>query len=520
MTDRPGVVLGVLAADCAPVLLADADAGVIGAAHAGWKGALAASSTATIAAMERLGARRDSVRAAIGPCIGRDSYEVGPEFPAPFLAQDEANDAFFRPAPRAGHFLFDLAGYLAHRIARGRRRGRVPPATTRWRRATISSAIAATRCRACATTAGACRRSRSEPDVPYLIILVFCCLLGVIATCVHAMRRARGCCLLRWRRAPAAETVRARQFRRRRYAVRRRTRSSWRSRRPRNMPPEMAKRVAAALAIELQSYGIVATVQPAPAPIQVSGTMSTRDAAEHRHRDPDRLARRRQSRRSAGPGDQPDARATGGLCRGERAAGVAHRPAGRAAHRHLDRQAADLPGALARPGRGRRRACRSEPTAPMPRRPWPPVGARAPASAPQRAGATAAAGQGDGGARSTGAPSDGNRQLFSGMRRALGSSKIVVVDAAGADIFTVVGTVSLTPIDEQTGPARHQMGPEGPAGKEVGELEQSNPVPLAAAQGLVGGLRRHRRDRRRPKASSNLLEKAIDRAALGRARAP
>src|SRR3981189_2557079 len=64
------------------------------------------------------GAGRERMRAAIGPCIGRCSYEVGPEFPAPFLAQDEANGAFFRQAPRAGHFLFDLAGYLAHRIAR------------------------------------------------------------------------------------------------------------------------------------------------------------------------------------------------------------------------------------------------------------------------------------------------------------------------------------------------------------------------------------------------------------------
>ena len=117
VTDRPGVVLGVLAADCAPVLLADADAGVIGAAHAGWKGALAGVVDATIAAMERLGARRENLRAAIGPCIGRDSYEVGPEFPAPFLAQDKANDVFFRKAPRTGHFLFDLAGYLAHRVA-------------------------------------------------------------------------------------------------------------------------------------------------------------------------------------------------------------------------------------------------------------------------------------------------------------------------------------------------------------------------------------------------------------------
>ncbi|MBX9943325.1 MAG: peptidoglycan editing factor PgeF [Reyranella sp.] len=118
VTDRPGVVLGVLAADCAPVLLADGDAGVVGAAHAGWKGALGGVVEATIAAMERLGARREAIRAAIGPCIGPDSYEVGPEFPAPFLAQDDANAAFFRAAPRTGHFLFDLAGYLGRRIAR------------------------------------------------------------------------------------------------------------------------------------------------------------------------------------------------------------------------------------------------------------------------------------------------------------------------------------------------------------------------------------------------------------------
>jgi YfiH family protein len=118
VTDRPGVVLGVLAADCAPVLLADPEARVVGAAHAGWKGALAGVVEATIGAMEKLGARRERLRAAIGPCIGRASYEVGPEFPAPFLRRDEADGAFFRSAPRAGHFLFDLAGYLARRIAR------------------------------------------------------------------------------------------------------------------------------------------------------------------------------------------------------------------------------------------------------------------------------------------------------------------------------------------------------------------------------------------------------------------
>jgi YfiH family protein len=118
VSDRPGVALGVLAADCAPVLLADGEARVIGAAHAGWKGALGGVVEATIAAMERLGARRERLRAAIGPCIGRASYEVGPEFPAPFLKHDEASAAFFRSAPRAGHFMFDLAGYLARRIAR------------------------------------------------------------------------------------------------------------------------------------------------------------------------------------------------------------------------------------------------------------------------------------------------------------------------------------------------------------------------------------------------------------------
>ena len=117
MTDRPGVVLGVLAADCAPVLFADAEAQVIGAAHAGWKGALGGVVDTTVAAMEKLGARRERVRAAIGPCIGATSYEVGPEFPAPFLKQDQGNDAFFRPARRAGHFMFDLAGYLMQRLA-------------------------------------------------------------------------------------------------------------------------------------------------------------------------------------------------------------------------------------------------------------------------------------------------------------------------------------------------------------------------------------------------------------------
>jgi YfiH family protein len=118
VTDRPGIGLGVLSADCAPVLLADAGARVVGAAHAGWRGALGGVLEATVAAMAALGARPERIGAAIGPCIGPASYEVGPEFPAPFLAESEANARFFRPAGRAGHFLFDLPGYVAARLAR------------------------------------------------------------------------------------------------------------------------------------------------------------------------------------------------------------------------------------------------------------------------------------------------------------------------------------------------------------------------------------------------------------------
>ncbi len=117
VTRRRGAAIGVLTADCAPVLLADAEAGVVGAAHAGWRGALAGILEATVEAMESLGARRGSIAAAIGPCIGAESYEVGPEFPAPFLDRDAAAARFFRPAARSGRRLFDLAGYVAFRLA-------------------------------------------------------------------------------------------------------------------------------------------------------------------------------------------------------------------------------------------------------------------------------------------------------------------------------------------------------------------------------------------------------------------
>ncbi len=111
-TRRRGIALGVLGADCAPVLLADAEAGVIGAAHAGWRGALDGVTDSVIDAMVGLGAKPSRIVAVIGPCIAQESYQVGPEFPAPFLAQDPANAAFFADSH------FDLPGYLKARLDR------------------------------------------------------------------------------------------------------------------------------------------------------------------------------------------------------------------------------------------------------------------------------------------------------------------------------------------------------------------------------------------------------------------
>jgi hypothetical protein len=117
-TGRPGIALGILAADCAPVLLADPEARVVGAAHAGWNGALAGVVESAVKAMLRLGARPERIRAAIGPCISKEAYEVGPEFEARFRAADAANTRFFIPSPRAGHWQFDLESYVAQRLAR------------------------------------------------------------------------------------------------------------------------------------------------------------------------------------------------------------------------------------------------------------------------------------------------------------------------------------------------------------------------------------------------------------------
>jgi YfiH family protein len=116
VTSRPGLALGILTADCAPVLLADQAAGVIGAAHAGWKGALGGVIEAAVAAMEALGATRAGIAAAIGPAIARKSYEVDHSFYRRFAEADPATDRFFTPG-RKGRYQFDLEGYVAARLA-------------------------------------------------------------------------------------------------------------------------------------------------------------------------------------------------------------------------------------------------------------------------------------------------------------------------------------------------------------------------------------------------------------------
>jgi YfiH family protein len=118
VTDRPGIAIGVGTADCGPILLADPTARVVGAAHAGWKGALAGVVESTVAAMEGLGARRDRMVAALGPTISQANYEVGPELVAQFVADDPGNARFFAPSPNPGGSQFDLPEYIIARLRR------------------------------------------------------------------------------------------------------------------------------------------------------------------------------------------------------------------------------------------------------------------------------------------------------------------------------------------------------------------------------------------------------------------
>ena len=121
VTNRPGLALGILTADCAPVLFADAHAGVVAAAHAGWKGALGGVTDATILAMEAIGAQRDRIVAAVGPCIARASYEVDDAFIRRFCEADRENERFFADGRavenRGDHYQFDLEAYVVSRLA-------------------------------------------------------------------------------------------------------------------------------------------------------------------------------------------------------------------------------------------------------------------------------------------------------------------------------------------------------------------------------------------------------------------
>jgi YfiH family protein len=118
VTRVAGLAVGVSTADCGPVLFADAQVRVVGAAHAGWRGALSGVLEATLAAMERLGAKRARIAAALGPMISQSNYEVGPDLVERFLAAEPGNAQFLIPSTRAQHALFDLPGYIAMRLQR------------------------------------------------------------------------------------------------------------------------------------------------------------------------------------------------------------------------------------------------------------------------------------------------------------------------------------------------------------------------------------------------------------------
>lgn len=254
---------------------------------------------------------------------------------------------------------------------------------------------------------------------------------------------------------------------------------------PRNMPPEMGERVAAALAIELQSYGIVAAVAPADAPIEVDGVMSTRDADMSIEIQTDWRVRGRPRT------DEPATVKT--RAPPEDYAQQAERLISRIAQQAAPKVATLIgkpPNFIPRaPGQ-----VAAGITIPyeFPRDPEtsPPLDGTAPASTNGQTPAAAKPAEPQVKvfvAAVTGAPSDGNRQLTSGMRRALGSSKLVIVDQAEGEAFTIVGTVTMTPIDDRMARLVVKWVVKDPAGKNIGDIDQSNPVPLAAAKGSWAG---------------------------------
>jgi len=253
---------------------------------------------------------------------------------------------------------------------------------------------------------------------------------------------------------------------------------------PANMPDKMAERVAAALAIELQSYDIVAAVQPTPAPLKVAGAMSTRDAQFGTGIEIEiEWFVLGKGRGLEGPAISKTVVQSHDFL--EASDRLASRIAQQAAPRIATLMGkppvfeARSPGQIA-----------AGVNAPPPPEPLPAQVAAAGSTAPAGSAQTPPPNQ-----RAVkvmvapieGAPSDGNRQLFGGMRRALGSSKIVVMDSGGADTFVVTGRVKLTPIDDKSGQLELTWVLKDPSGKEIGKVDQSNPVPLAATRGSWAG---------------------------------
>ena len=183
-TATPGLALAILTADCVPVLLADREAGVIGAAHAGWRGALNGVVEAAVEAMLGLGARAKDIRAVIGPAIGAASYEVGPEFPAPFLARKPEDEDLFAPAEREGHFLFDITGYVARCLSGLGLAAVGATGGDTCAEAAASSAIAGASTAASPTMDETSPSWRSTGKMPYVIIFGVLLFVGLVASCV------------------------------------------------------------------------------------------------------------------------------------------------------------------------------------------------------------------------------------------------------------------------------------------------------------------------------------------------
>jgi hypothetical protein len=259
---------------------------------------------------------------------------------------------------------------------------------------------------------------------------------------------------------------------------------------PANMPARMAERVAAALAVELQSYNIVAAVQPSSAPLKITSAMSTRDASMGAGIE---IAVEWFVHGKSSSIEGPAISRT--VTQSQDFAEASDRLVSRIAQQAAPRIATLMgkPPTFEARSPGQIAAGANLPQAEVEGPVQPATIAAAPGSTPPPPSAATQTPPADQRqvrvmvAPIEGAPSDGNRQLFSGMRRALGSSKIVVMDAGGSDIFTVTGRVKLTPIDDSRGQLDITWVLKDPAGKEVGKVDQSNPVPLAAARGSWAG---------------------------------